>query len=184
MIDIKNSSITYLLPMHLKQKTEVKALAFAINNMVGRLLNLCSRIGLYSRIDELDGEILDVLATELKTQFYDVSFDVEIKRKLVKNTIKWYMKTGTPLAVEEVVRAIFGEGKVIEWDKYGGKPFRFMIKTNGAIDDANVEKFKELIRNVKNVRSILDGVEIERGINSGYNYGSYTYGYYKMPDIR
>lgn len=183
MIDLKNSNITYLLPSHLKQKAEVKAFGFALNNMVKRILKLCDRISLYSGIDKLDGEILDILAAEFKTQFYDTSLSVEIKRELVRNTLKWYMRVGTPVAVEEIVKAVFGEGRVIEWFEYGGKPFRFKIKTNTVIDNTNVEKFKALIRNVKNVRSMLEIVEIERNIRSEYNYGSYTYGHYKAPDI-
>lgn len=184
MIDLENSSIVYLLPGHLKQKPEVKAISFALNNMAKRALRICNRVSLYSKVDELDGKILDALAVELKTQFYDVSFDLKVKRELVKNTLKWYMKVGTPISVEEIVRSVFGEGEVVEWDKYGGKPFRFKIKTNTTIDNTNVDKFKELIKNVKNVRSILEIVEVERNVKSSYNYGSYTYGHYKAPDIR
>ena len=183
MIDIENSNIIYMLPSHLKQKPEVQAIGAALNISAKKVLNLCKRISIFSRIDELDGEILDVLASELKTQFYNTNFSVDIKRRLIKNTLKWYMKVGTPKAVEELVVVVFGQGKVVEWYEYGGKPFRFKVITNATIDDTNIEKFNEMIRNVKNARSILEAVESIRNIETSYNYGSCTYGYFEAPDI-
>ena len=87
MIDIENSNIIYMLPSHLKQKPEVQAIGAALNISAKKVLNLCKRISVYSRIDELDGGILDVLASELKTQFYNTNFSVDIKRRLIKNTL-------------------------------------------------------------------------------------------------
>ena len=93
------------------------------------------------------------------------------------------MKVGTPKAIEELVKVVFGQGKIVEWYEYGGKPFRFKVITNATIDDTNIEKFNEMIRNVKNARSILEAVESIRNIETSYKYGSYTYGYYEAPDI-
>lgn len=183
MIDIENSSIIYMLPSHLKQKPEIQAIGAALNIQVKKVLSLCNRISLYSKIDELDGEVLDILAAELKTQFYNAEFSLEIKRDLIKNALKWYMKVGTPKAIEEMVTVVFGQGKIVEWYEYGGKPFRFKVITNATIDDTNIEKFNEMIRNVKNARSILEAVESIRNIETSYKYGSYTYGYYEAPDI-
>lgn len=172
-----------MLPSHLKQKPEIQALGFALNISVKKVLNLCKRISVYSGIDELDGEILDVLASELKAQFYNTNFALDIKRGLIKNTLKWYMKVGTSKAVEELVKVVFGQGKIAEWYEYGGKPFRFKVITNAPLDATNIEKFNEMIRGVKNVRSILEAVESVRSIDTSYKYGSYTYGYYENPDI-
>ena len=137
MIDIENSSIIYMLPSHLKQKPEIQAIGAALNVQAKKVLSLCNRISLYSKIEELDGEILDILAAELKTQFYNTEFPIEIKRDLIKNALKWYMKVGTPNAIEEMVTVVFGQGKIIEWYEYGGKPFRFKVITNATIDNTN-----------------------------------------------
>ena len=184
MISLKDGSILNLLSSHLRKDIEIQSFSFALSNAIKRLLEYCELVKLYSGIDGLNDKILDTLAVELKTQFYDTKLDTATKKKLVKNTTKWYMKAGTPKAVEELIAAVFGEGKVIEWFDYGGEPFRFKIVTNTTLDNANVEKFKEMIKNVKNVRSILEVVEVERNVKTKHNYGTYTYGYYKAPDIK
>ena len=40
--------------------------------------------------------------------------ELEVKRGLVRNTLIWYMTSGTPAAVEELVAIVFGEGEVAE----------------------------------------------------------------------
>ena len=184
MIDLRSGGITNILSSYLKKKTEVQSLEFALNSVVKRILENSSRIRLYSGVDNLDSRTLDLLASELKTQFYDTEFSVEVKRALVKNTIKWYMRVGTSKVVEELVIAVFGEGKLLEWQDYGGKPFRFKVITNTTISGTNIEKFREMIKNVKNARSILEVVESVRTIETMESYGTYTYAYYKVPDIR
>lgn len=184
MIKFSDSSILFLLPEHLRKKNEVKALDYAINLQIKRLAAFLEEIKLYANIDGLSSEVLDALAIELQTPFYRSNLEIEVKRRLVKNSLQWMMTLGTPAAVEEVVRAVFGRGKIIEWDEYGGKPSHFKVITSASLSDVNIDYFNEVIKGVKNKRSKLDLVEVHRRedlrLFSGVTLGCY----FIAPDIR
>lgn len=117
---------------------------------------------MYAAIDVADDDVLDMLAAELDTQYYDVLLDVEAKRKLVKNTLIWYGKAGTPAAVEELITSVFGEGRVEEWFDYGGEPFYFKVYTNATFTEDMISKFDDMLEKVKNTRSKLETVVGEK----------------------
>lgn len=158
MISLYDSQITDVLPVSIKNLPEVRAISYAISNMNKRLIKFSQKIALYNAIDILDDCILDILAVELRTQYYDENLDIEIKRKLIKNTLIWYMKAGTPSAVEELVESIFGTGEVEEWFDFNGDPYTFRVTTNAELDPEGIEKFFKMINKVKNTRSHMDGL--------------------------
>ena len=158
MISLYDSQITDVLPISIKDLPEVQAISYAISNMNKRLINFSKKVALYNAIDILDDCILDILAVELRTQYYDENLDIVIKRKLIKNTLVWYMKAGTPSAVEELVEAVFGTGEVEEWFDFNGDPYTFRVTTNAKLDPEGIEKFFKMINKVKNTRSHMDGL--------------------------
>lgn len=160
MTDLYNSNITDILPEVLAKKPEVRALGYAINKALQRLIGYCQNISIYAAIDTAPEQLLDLLAVEFNTQYYDASLDIEIKRKLVKNTLVWYMNTGTVACVEEAVVTIFGEGsRVAEWFEYGGDPYYFRIYTeNLGSNDEMLRQIGDLVSRVQNVRSQLEEV--------------------------
>lgn len=162
MIDIKDGKITDTLPESLAEKWEVKALSFAIKNAMTKWLNFSDKVGFIYDIDNASEEILDTLAVELDTQYYETNLDIKVKRKLVKNTLMWYQKAGTPSAVAELVEAVFGAGEVIEnWDFKDGDivPYTFDIETYSQTEPVTVEMLLKMIKNVKNARSRLRGIK-------------------------
>lgn len=158
MISLYDSKITDVLPISIKNLPEVRSISYAVSNMNKKLINFSKKIALYNSIDTLDECILDILAVELRTQYYDESLDIKVKRKLIKNTLGWYMKAGTPSAVEELVEAVFGTGEVEEWFDFGGDPYTFRVTTNAELDPEGIEKFFKMINKVKNTRSHMDGL--------------------------
>ena len=162
MIDLLNSNITNILPEALSGRPEVKALGYAISNALKRLLGYCQNISVHSTIDNASEQLLDMLAVELNTQYYDTAADIETKRSLVKNTLIWYMTTGTPAAVEDLVRAVYGVGEVQEWFEYNGEPYHFRIVTqNTAATDDMIQEVTRVVQNIQNARSYLEAVIIE-----------------------
>ena len=107
-------------------------------------------------------KILDLLAIEMRTQYYDEELEVEKKRVIIKNTLTWYQYAGTPSAVEELVKVVFGEGEVLEWFQYGGEPFHFKIVTNADLMPGANVLFDNMIKKVKNTRSVLESIRISR----------------------
>lgn len=162
MISLYDSNIVDILPEHFKTQPEAQALSYALSRRMKRLIEYCQHIGIYASIDTAPHEVLDILALELNTQYYDDTLDIEAKRKLIKNTLVWYMSSGTPAAVEELVAAVFGKGEVKEWFEYDGLPYTFKITTDSVITSDMNEFFNVMIRRVKNTRSHLSQIEIKR----------------------
>lgn len=162
MIKLEDSQIANILPGALKEMPEVQAISYAINKAIRKLNQYAKTTSVYAIIDDLPENILDLLAAELRTQYYDESVDIETKRQIVKNTLNWYHKAGTPAAVRELIKSILGNGEIIEWFEYGGEPYRFKIATNSVMEEDAIKKMEKLIGKVKNVRSHLEAIELIR----------------------
>ena len=162
MINLYESNITDILPETLKKDPNVQALGYAIQKALQKLMDYCQNISIYPAIDTVPENILDLLAIEFNTQYYDDTMDIEVKRRLIKNTLKWYTRTGTAAAVKELVESVFGSGEVEEWFKYGGEPYHFKIRTyNISVTDEMIQLAETLVKSVQNVRSHLEEVIAE-----------------------
>lgn len=158
MIKLYDSDITDILPSPIAKKASVIALGYAIKMAIRRLLKYCQNISIYSGIDTVPEEVLDMLAAELNTQYYEDTLDIETKRKLVKNTLKWYMTAGTYGCVEDVILTIFGKGSVTPWyeDETGEmEPGYFDVEIDSRLGDETYEKFLQIIEYAKNASSHL-----------------------------
>jgi P2-related tail formation protein len=161
MIDLYHSEITDILPENLRQYPDCIAISYAISNQVKKTLDYAKNISIYACIDRLPSEILDLLAIELRTQYYNQNLSIDVKRILIKNTLPWYERAGTPSAVEELITAVFGYGKEIEWYEYGGKPGYFKIEaTNQGINGKQQKEFLQILECVKRKSAWLDTIKI------------------------
>ena len=162
MIDLFNSNITDILPDVLANDAKVKALGYAIQKAMQRLISYCQNTSVYSVIDTAPEQVLDMLAVELNTQYYDDSQSIDVKRSLIKNTLIWYMKTGTPASIEEAVAAVFGNGEIEEWFDYGGEPYYFKVRTSNINStDEMIYQLTDIINTMRNVRSHLEEVVVD-----------------------
>ncbi len=159
MIKLYDSEIIDILPSHFRNDPDVQAMSYALKKMNQKILDYTKKIGVYCAIENLDEAILDLLATELRTHYYDMTLPVKIKREIIKNTLKWYSKAGTPAAIEELVTIVFGEGKVKEWFEYNGEPSYFKIEvTNIEVDEKKNKEFKRLLNQTKRTSAHLDAI--------------------------
>lgn len=158
MINLKDGQISQILPEYISGWAGVQALSFALYRAVEKLMGYCGNIGVFAVIDMAPDYVLDMLALDLNTQHYDNSLQIQSKRELIKNTMVWYRGAGTPEAVEKLINAVFGDGRVEEWFQYGGKPYMFRILTNADSRPEAIEEFEKLIRKVKNMRSHIESV--------------------------
>ncbi|RDY26746.1 phage tail protein, partial [Lachnotalea glycerini] len=122
MINLYDSQITDILPDNLKKNADNIAISYALSNQIKKALEYSKNTCVYACIDQLPHEILDLLALEFRTQYYNQNLSIDVKRILIKNTLPWYERAGTPSAVEELTAVVFGYGKEAEWYEYGGKP--------------------------------------------------------------
>lgn len=165
MIKYYDGQLTDLLPHNLTDDPGAQALSYAIREGTRLLYKYKELCFVYCSIGTMPDNILDVLAVELRTQYYRDDLPIDTKRALVRNTLIWHMTAGTPAAVEELVAVVFGTGEVIEWFEYGGEPYWFRIKTETLITEEMTLYFSDMIRRVKNTRSHLDAIEVPREIN-------------------
>ncbi len=171
MIKLKDSNITDIMPEVFTGDAKNIALGYALQRAMQRLLLYSGATSVYATIDTANNAVLDMLAAELDTQYYDVELDIGAKRKLVKNTLIWHMTSGTPAAVEELVAAVFGEGEVKEWFEYGDDPYYFKIVTNALMTEQMNDQFTAMLGRTKNARSHIRAIEIHREISQPYYAG-------------
>ncbi len=162
MISYYDGQLTDILPGNITKKPEVKALSYAIQQACRRIYRYSQRLYIFTNLESQPEEIVDLLASELRTQYYKSDLPLNEKRQLVKNTLIWYMSAGTPKAVEELITVAFGEGKVEEWFEYGDDPFFFKIETDTVMTQEINNFFTIMIQHVKNTRSHLRAIEIDR----------------------
>lgn len=165
MINYYDGQIADVLPRNLMKDPAAQAFSFAIREGTRLLHKYTQLCYVYCSIETAPDKVLDLLAKELRTQYYSDAMDLETKRGLVRNTLIWYMTAGTPAAVEELVTVVFGEGEVSEWFEYGGEPYWFKIKTNALLTEDMNAMFSRMIEKVKNTRSHLQALVIERKID-------------------
>ena len=163
MIDIYNVSVLDLLAPNLKQDPDILAASKAVDSEFLLIANEVNECILLPRIDDLDEDLVDLLAWQMHVDFYDNTLPIEIKRNLVKNSTRLHMIKGTKGAVEEAASMVFGRSTVEEWFEYDGAPFFFRmnieISEQGASPE-NLEKLDRLINFYKNKRSWLENINI------------------------
>lgn len=176
MIDLYAGQITDLLLNDARYNPEIQSLAFAFREEKRRIMDEAARTRTMAMIDMLPEKILDVLAAELRTPAYSENYPIETKRTLIKGTLTFYKRLGTPGAVNWVIQAIFGSGHVEEWFEYGGQPYYFRVKIEVPDTGITAEQQAEILRGVlfcKNVRSWLENTDFFKDANAEIYAGAY-----------
>lgn len=184
MISFYDGQLTDILKAHnLTDDPAVQALSLALREGTRLLYRYAQGVYIYCGIDTASEKVVDLLAAELRTQYYDQGLPLETKRALVRNTLIWYMTAGTPAAVEELVAVVFGEGEVKEWFEYGAEPYWFKIVTNATLTEDAVTYFAEMVRRVKNTRSHIGAIEVHRTVDETVYAGACAFPVYRPPAI-
>lgn len=154
MIDLRGSRFTDIMPGNLAIQLETKAFAYAVSRQVEKLCINADRARIYASVDDMPEHILDVLAVDLRTPAYNQDFSIKVKRELVKETIPFYTKLGTPAAVNKIIHAVFGGGDMEEWFNYGGDPHHFRAVVSITEMDVKPGAIQEFIRTVSSVKRL------------------------------
>lgn len=161
MTELRNGQITDLLSNSMRHNPETIAMGYAVLLEKRRIMEMADRTRLMSAIEPLDERTLDYLAVELRTPSYDDRFPLETKRRLIAGTLPFYATLGTPAAVDWIIQAIFGNGRIEEWYEYGGEPhhFRAFVGNDGdAITPESLDGFRRTVSSVKRLSSWLDDI--------------------------
>lgn len=160
-MNLDNVKIEALLPGFMRDGPDIVALASAVNKSMRRIYATAQLLTTWDKIDELPEDVLDRLAEDLDIDWYDYGASIETKRLLVKQSDIVHAKKGTVAAVESVIRAYFGDEKLLEWYEYGGEPHHFKVfTTEPSMVAENYEKFLSMLERVKRKSSKLDSILI------------------------
>ena len=114
---------------------------------------------IYSRIDDLDEAVLDILAQDLKIDWYEYNASIETKRRFVRDSWLIHRRMGTPDAMKKALCALWPDSTVTEWFDYGGDPYHFSVILDVTeSSDVDVDAIRKRIYLYKNARSVLDEI--------------------------
>ena len=167
MINFSEADLLSVLPEHLEQ-VQTEALSAAVKKGLQKLQTYSRAASVYAAIPELPDEVLNLLAIELRTQYYDPEDRRERREKMVEQTLAWYLRGGTGSVLTEYLGALYQGGRLEEWYHYGGNPYFFKAMIDLELDDeietGTGDKIAERIRAYKNVRSWLEELAFHIGI--------------------
>lgn len=163
MIKLTDARLTDALPKTLAEQPWVQALAEASRKMRRRVIAYADRTRLFCDIDEASEEALDALAVELQTPLYKNDYPLTVKRQIVKNSMLYYIRSGTRGAVEELLADIYQGAEVEEWFEYGGEPnyFRVVIdisRTTVPVAEMAPAELESWLYSVKRASSALESL--------------------------
>ena len=153
------------------------ALAHSIANVLEQRLDEINLGQIYTRIDQLPEDLLDILAKDFAVDWYDHDYDLAAKRRTIKSAPYIHRHRGTAGAVLRGIRAIYPGSRLEEWWQYGGEPYHFRVMLDMSGSDASyvsTERVLWAIGYYKSLRSHNDGVYyqstfgIEIVTSSGY----------------
>jgi len=125
--ELKTLSLVDILPDNLLADEKIYASAKALDKELELVTEDCKQVMHLPRIDELPEPVVDLLAWQWHVDFYEAGMDLPTKRRMVKQSIAWHRRKGTPSAVKDAVTTVFGEAHIFEWFNYGGEPYHFKI---------------------------------------------------------
>lgn len=157
---IYESDFTKYLPQPLTHDPKMIALAKAAADELLQVSGAVENVLIYSRIDELPEELVDILAYDMHVDWYDFSYPLAAKRDLLKSSVRVHKKMGTKYAIEKALSALYPESEVEEWFEYEGEPGHFHIVcdvTNSRIT-ASYSDIVRAVRLYKRLSAHMDEV--------------------------
>ena len=115
------------LPPVLANDAGMRALGVTLAGALADLATLPKLVNIYSRIDELDEGLLDILAKDFKVDWYGYNFPTGAKRAQLKDSFHVHRHLGARGATEKALRDIYPGTEVEEWFEYSGQPFYFRV---------------------------------------------------------
>lgn len=168
MINILDVKLSDLLPSSF-DTVEIKALDNVVTFSLYLLQKYIDNANFTVNIDNVSEKIIDYLACEYRTPYYDEALDLKTKRNLVKSTMLTYQKIGTTNIIKEYLNTLNEETDVAEWYDYDGQPYNFKIflniSENREVNEKLLNDIKNKIEKIKNVRSSLEAIEILNSSN-------------------
>ena len=168
-------------PAVLLNDPEMHPLVELAADQMAKFYAKCSLPNIYSRIDELPEDLLDILAQDFKVEWYDYNWGIEAKRKTIKDSFFVHRHLGTTGAVKRALSDVWPPSTVEEWFEYGGQPyfFRVILEASRSDEPIRVDTALNAIMFYKSARSHLESnipiVRVTFGIVINTDQGNMKY---------
>ena len=155
----------------------VNVLADALSKLTGN----CLAPIIYTRIEDLPEDLLDILAKDFKVEWYDYNWGIEAKRKTIKDSFYVHRHLGTVGSVKRALSDVWPPSTVEEWFEYGGEPFYFraILDASDSTEPIRVDSALNAIMFYKSARSHLESnipiVRVTFGIVINTGHGNRKY---------
>ncbi len=162
------SEIIKTIPAVIAADSKTAAIALAASRRLNEMYAATETSNFYANIDLLSEDILDTMARDMNLSWWDIGYNIDIKRKLMKQAGAIQKREGTEWAVETVVKAVFGNSAEVRY-WYDDKTIptnRFVVILENAarVSDSQIKK---AVSRVKRATMIFDGtaqrVEVRAG---------------------
>lgn len=154
------SALLAAFPYSLSRDSDKEKLAEAVSSELVKTIAKTDCVEIFPRVDELPEQVLDILAYDLKIDWYEIDAPIWNKRQAIKECILVHRYKGTKYAVETALHSIFSSAEVKEWFEYDGEPFHFTVNVYGTTV-TGLKKLYQKIQHAKNLRSVMDTVSFE-----------------------
>lgn len=124
---ITEMDLTGTFPPALTRDPKMMALTKAVAAQLLKTNREIPRNIIYAKIDELQEDVLDVLAYDLHVDWYDYEYPIEAKRGVIKDSVRVHKRLGTVFAVRTALGSVYPESEIEEWFDYGGEHHRFRV---------------------------------------------------------
>lgn len=168
--DLMNS-----FPYVLSGSAALRMLADVIADELLTAYEAAGAVSIYPRIDELDEELLDILAVDFKIDWWDVEATVEEKRAAFKECWTVHRQLGTAGAVNAAIGAVYESAHITEWYTYNGAPYHYKIDLEFGKQLMDDDKFRRVLERAKhyvNLRSVMDAISVSSARNTGFFSGA------------
>lgn len=161
------------LPGLLSHDEKMQPLGMIAADAIADLTENINVVQIYTRIDELEEQALDILAVDFRADWYDYNYSLATKRAMIRDSFFVHRHLGTKDSITRALADIFPYSTLMEWFEYGGDPyhFRVILDVTNTAEHADFGLIKKKINYHKSLRSHLEDDNLIVRISCGIAIG-------------
>ena len=119
--NLRDSKLLDSCPPSIAGDVNVQAVCFAIDRQFKDVMDAITETIIIPAINQItDDDLLELLAWQFHVDTWDNDDPIEIRRRLIINSLPWHARKGTPALLQEVLDTFFppGSATIQEWWQY------------------------------------------------------------------
>src|SRR5580693_6122614 len=119
--DIRDAKLIESCPPSIADDVNVQAVCAALDRQFAETIDAIVETLIIPAINSITSDnLLEVLAWQFHVDTWDNDDSIEIRRRLIINSLPWHARKGTPALLQEVCDTFFPAGAAViqEWFEY------------------------------------------------------------------